>query len=96
MLARITRSKEGFADYLITGKRADSAYSRNEKDKVVPLYGNLNVFKKTEIYLDQILISAPKREDEVFSVQNGRVEYFNDEKGYGFIKDLGSVNKFKN
>ena len=50
--------------------------------------------KKTEIDVDQILISAPKREEEVLSVQNGRVEYFNDEKGYGFIKDLGSVNKY--
>ena len=53
MLGRISRSKEGFADYLITGKRADSPYSRNEKDKVVPLHGNLNIFKKTEIYLNK-------------------------------------------
>jgi cold shock CspA family protein len=50
--------------------------------------------KKTEIDVDQILISAPKREDMVPSVQNGRVEYFNVEKGYGFIKDLGSINKY--
>lgn len=50
--------------------------------------------KKTEINLDQIVISAPRREEEEIQDLQGRVEYFNEEKGYGFIKDLGSVNKY--
>lgn len=53
MIARISRSKEGFADYLITGARKDSIYTREQKDKVIPLYGNLQTFKQTEKYLNK-------------------------------------------
>lgn len=53
MIARISRSKEGFADYLITGARKDSIYTREQKDKVIPLYGNLQIFKQTEKYLNK-------------------------------------------
>jgi hypothetical protein len=53
MIARISRSKEGFADYLITGARKDSIYTRDQKDKVIPLYGNLQTFKQTEKYLNK-------------------------------------------
>lgn len=51
MIARISRAKEGFADYLITGARKDSIYTRDQKDRVIPLYGNLQTFKQTEKYL---------------------------------------------
>lgn len=53
MIARISRAKEGFADYLITGTRKDSIYARDQKDKVIPLYGNLQIFKQTEKYLNK-------------------------------------------
>ncbi|MCT7614042.1 hypothetical protein [Aliarcobacter butzleri] len=53
MIARISRAKEGFADYLITGARKDSIYARDQKDKVIPLYGNLQTFKQTEKYLNK-------------------------------------------
>ncbi|MDN5095791.1 hypothetical protein [Aliarcobacter butzleri] len=53
MIARISRAKEGFADYLITGTRKDSIYTRDQKDKVIPLYGNLQTFKQTEKYLNK-------------------------------------------
>lgn len=53
MIARVTRAKEGFADYLITGARKDSIYARDQKDKVIPLYGNLQTFKQTEKYLNK-------------------------------------------
>lgn len=53
MIARISRAKEGFADYLITGTRKDSIYTREQKDKVIPLYGNLQTFKQTEKYLNK-------------------------------------------
>lgn len=53
MIARLTRAKEGFADYLITGARKDSIYKRQEKDRTITLYGNLQTFKQTEKYLNK-------------------------------------------
>ena len=44
---------------------------------------------------EEILISTPKKEDiEILTVLKGRVDYFNESKGYGFIKDLGSGEKY--
>jgi hypothetical protein len=51
VIARTTRGHHGIADYLLTGKRSDSKLTREQKDRVVPLYGNLEVFKATEKYL---------------------------------------------
>lgn len=53
MIARVTRAKEGFADYLITGARKDSIYKRQEKDRTKTLFGNLQTFKQTEKYLNK-------------------------------------------
>ena len=53
MIARVTRAKEGFADYLITGARKDSIYKRDQKDRTITLYGNLQTFKQTEKYLNK-------------------------------------------
>jgi len=51
--------------------------------------------KKEEINVEDIVISTPKREDiEEESVLRGRIEHFNSSKGYGFIKDLGSTEKY--
>ena len=36
----------------------------------------------------------PKREDVVEAVRKGRIEFFNDSKGYGFIKELDTQEKF--
>ncbi len=45
--------------------------------------------KKTEVKTENIEIAVPKREDiEVDPIRKGRVTFFNDSKGYGFIKDL--------
>jgi cold shock CspA family protein len=50
---------------------------------------------KEEVDIDSIEVSVPKKtEEESASVFNGRVEHFNDSKGFGFIKDMGSVNKY--
>ncbi len=49
---------------------------------------------KEEIKLEDIEISTPKKEDTGPEVFNGRVEYFNTDKGYGFIKDLDSAEKY--
>jgi len=53
MIARTTRANIGLANYLITGNKKNTKHSRDEKDNVVPLYGNLNIFKKTENYLNR-------------------------------------------
>ncbi|MEQ8575905.1 MAG: cold shock domain-containing protein, partial [Fulvivirga sp.] len=45
--------------------------------------------KKKEIKSESIEINTPKREDlpEADKVRKGVVTFFNDSKGYGFIKD---------
>ncbi|WP_439951404.1 cold-shock protein [Paludibacter jiangxiensis] len=50
--------------------------------------------KKTEVELESIAVSSPKKEDIEKEPLRGRVEHFNTDKGYGFIKDMGSVNKY--
>lgn len=50
--------------------------------------------KKTKIDAGSIEISIPKKEDIEDPIRTGRVEFFNDSKGYGFIKDLDSQEKF--
>ncbi|MDD3596176.1 LPD7 domain-containing protein [Sulfuricurvum sp.] len=39
--------------YLRDGHRQDSEYSRNQKDETIPLYGDLDIFEKTEHFLNQ-------------------------------------------
>ncbi|MBW6480829.1 MAG: cold shock domain-containing protein [Bacteroidales bacterium] len=48
--------------------------------------------KKNEIELDDIMINVPKKEEleTVEKVRLGTVTFFNDSKGYGFIKDLNT------
>ncbi|MDR1645129.1 MAG: cold shock domain-containing protein [Tannerellaceae bacterium] len=50
--------------------------------------------KKQEIEIENIAVSTPKKEDVEEVLQKGRVEYFNPDKGYGFIKDAIGVNKY--
>lgn len=50
--------------------------------------------KKAEIKLEDIAVSTPKKEDVEEEPLRGRVEYFNTDKGYGFIKDLTSAEKY--
>lgn len=46
--------------------------------------------KKEEIELEDIAISVPKSDpnDKPDPIRNGIVTFFNDSKGYGFIKDI--------
>jgi cold shock CspA family protein len=44
--------------------------------------------------VQNIEISVPKREDEVITERKGRVEFFNDTKGFGFIKELETLEKY--
>jgi len=51
MLARVSRGSSGLSEYLRTGRRADWIADRQEKDIVIPLYGDLDIFERTENYL---------------------------------------------
>lgn len=50
--------------------------------------------KKEAVELDNILISTPKKEDVEEVPLQGRVEFFNPDKGFGFIKNLSDTNKY--
>ncbi|GAF03843.1 cold-shock protein [Saccharicrinis fermentans] len=50
--------------------------------------------KKKKIKAENIEISVPKKEDIEEPIRTGRVEFFNHDKGYGFIKDLDTQEKF--
>lgn len=51
--------------------------------------------KKEEISLENIVISTPKQEEpEEPVLLRGRVEYFQAEKRFGFIKDRDSTEKY--
>lgn len=43
---------------------------------------------------EDIMISTPKKAEEETSALEGRVEYYNPEKRYGFIKDTASMYKY--
>jgi cold shock CspA family protein len=43
--------------------------------------------KKEEIKLEDIEVGVPERNKEEDPIREGRVEFFNDSKGYGFIRD---------
>ncbi|MEN9441493.1 MAG: hypothetical protein RLZ33_1570 [Bacteroidota bacterium] len=57
-------------------------------------YGNISdtppdPTKKKKIIASNIEIGVPKREDEPeAAARQGKISYWNDSKGYGFIKDL--------
>ncbi len=51
--------------------------------------------KKVQVDVESIEIGIPKREEvEYDPIRNGTVEFFNDSKGYGFIKDLEDQEKY--
>jgi cold shock CspA family protein len=51
--------------------------------------------KKVKIDAQSIEVSIPKRgKEEVITVRNGRVDFFDDRKGFGFIKETGTQEKF--
>ena len=51
--------------------------------------------KKKEVKAESIVIGVPKQTDiPMSSAREGRVVFFNDSKGYGFIKETDSEEKF--
>lgn len=53
-----------------------------------------NPEKKQEVDVEDIVVSTPKKEDMKEIVLKGRVEHFNPDKGYGFIKNLSNTEKY--
>lgn len=53
--------------------------------------------KKIKVDAESIVLGVPKKEEsdeEIDPTRKGRVEFFNDSKGYGFIKDTDTQEKF--
>ena len=51
--------------------------------------------KKKKIKAENIVIGVPKRvKEESGLIRKGRVEFFNDSKGFGFIKELETQEKY--
>jgi len=51
--------------------------------------------KKVIINADSIEIGVPKRkDDDTPAVRKGRVDFFNDSKGFGFIKEIDTQEKY--
>ena len=49
---------------------------------------------KPKVEAETIAVSVPKKEEQEPVALRGRVEHFNTDKGYGFIKDLDSTEKY--
>jgi cold shock CspA family protein len=51
--------------------------------------------KKKKIDASTIEIGVPRREEEFVSpFRNGRIDFFDDSKGFGFIKETGTQEKY--
>ncbi len=51
--------------------------------------------KKKKIDANSIELGVPKREkEELPAVRKGKIEFFNDQKGYGFIKENDTQEKY--
>ncbi len=50
--------------------------------------------KKEEIDPESISLDYRKEESDDDGIKSGRVDFYNDEKGFGFIKEKGSQNSY--
>lgn len=65
-------------------------------------YGNITdtppdpTVKKEKVKAEDIVLGIPKKDDsmEEDPIHEGKVTFFNDSKGYGFIKDLGNQESY--
>jgi cold shock CspA family protein len=53
-----------------------------------------DITKKRKINSSLIEVSTPKQEDIKTVINEGVVDYYNTDKGFGFIKDKNSIDKF--
>lgn len=80
-------------------RQAGGSASLDEMIAYVDENGNISTTppeerRKQEVKLEDILIATPKKEDTEPEILKGRVEHFNEAKGYGFIKDTASTEKY--
>ncbi len=81
-------------------RKAEGTSSMDDMIAYVDENGNLSATppeerpKGEELKLEDIAISTPKKEEMEYEAPRGRVEHFNSDKGYGFIKDLTSGEKY--
>lgn len=55
----------------------------------------VDISEKEEINAEDIQLGVPKRvEEEVETERKGKVAFFDDSKGYGFIRESNSENKY--
>lgn len=77
-------------------ERKDSDKSKNFEDMIAYVDENGMISstppdpdRKKDINFEDIAISIPKKQDVILDpIRKGTVTFFNDSKGYGFIKDL--------
>jgi len=51
--------------------------------------------KKRVVSVDSIQIGVSKRtEDDVPAIRKGRIDFYNEQKGFGFIKEIGTQEKY--
>lgn len=80
-------------------KNNSTGSSLDDMIAYVDEFGNITdtppeVTKNEKIELEDILISTPKKEEIEVEPLTGRVEFYNSEKGFGFIKNANSVEKY--
>lgn len=80
-------------------RKSGSGSTLDDMIAYVDEFGNITdtppeTVKKEKIELEDILISTPKKEDIENEPLTGRVEFYNPDKGFGFIKDSHSVEKY--
>ncbi len=83
-------------------ERQENASSSGLDDMIAYVDENGNITdtppdpdKKKKVKAEDIIIGIPPKEkEEESAVRTGRVEFFNHEKGYGFIKDADKHEKY--
>lgn len=83
-------------------ERKANAEEKSPGDMIayVDEYGNISdtppdPAKKKKVKAKDIVIGVPKQEKvEEPTVRTGKIEFFNDEKGYGFVKESDSGEKY--
>ena len=82
-------------------KRLAKREEKLKKKESKKLSGSSNSFEDMIAYVDEngMITSTPptediKKEDEEPTILRGRVEFFNESRGFGFIKDLSGVEKY--
>lgn len=80
-------------------KKSNASKSFEDMIAYVDEFGNITDTppepqKKEKVMLESILISTPKKEEEEYIPLSGKVDFFNTNRGFGFIKKANSGEKY--